>query len=65
MFEEIERETSIRDSALTHAFVHALERYWKKHRSIKLPLRLASDDETEFHAQADENGASAKVKKRK
>jgi hypothetical protein len=62
MLDEIEACAHIRDSALTHAFVSALREYWQKHKSIKLPLRLAEDSEShEFHANA--HGATAKIQK--
>lgn len=66
MFDEIERKAHIRDSAITHAFVEALTEYWKKNGSIKLPFRITNDEEPEMHEfHANENGATAKITKKK
>lgn len=62
MFDEIEREAHIRDSALTHAFVSALAIYWRKYRRISLPLEIAPPASVETH-EYQTNGKITKTKK--
>lgn len=41
MFDEIEAQTGLKDTAITHAFVFSLQKYWSKYRSIKLPFEFS------------------------
>jgi hypothetical protein len=45
MFDEIEAQTGLKDSALAHIFVSALQKHWEKHQSITLPFELAESAE--------------------
>ena len=65
MFDQIEREAHIRDSALTHAFVAALTNYWKRHRRISLPFEIADPEPVEVHETETNGTIKTKTTKKK